>query len=143
MWLGSFFRGDHSPTTTSAPSSEQLVPSGSLISYQQVRVITVVQILLLYYLTRHNHAKFSPFSPLSCSTQSSKYFFFLSLTHNSGGYNSWSGRCSHVSGSYSVHYYFLRFGGGRTIHALQILIYKNSLDILTTCFTKSSLMVLR
>jgi hypothetical protein len=62
---------DHSPTATSAPSLDQVVPSGSLITYQQVRVITVIQILLLYCLTRHNHTKFSPFSRLSCSTQSS------------------------------------------------------------------------
>jgi hypothetical protein len=62
----------------------------------------------------------------------------LSHTNNSGGCNSWSGRCSHVSGSYSVHYFFLRFEGGRPLHTLHILICKNSLDILTTCFTKSS-----
>jgi hypothetical protein len=49
--------GDHSPSATTVPSLDQLVLSGSLISYQQVRVITVVQILRLYYLTQHNHPK--------------------------------------------------------------------------------------
>jgi hypothetical protein len=70
MWVGSF-RSDPSPTATSAPSLDQLILNGSLISYQQVRINTVVQILHLYYLTQHNHAKFSPFSHLFCSTQSS------------------------------------------------------------------------
>jgi hypothetical protein len=33
LWLGlGFFRSDHSPTATSAPSLDQLVSSGSLIS---------------------------------------------------------------------------------------------------------------
>jgi hypothetical protein len=58
---GVLFHSDHSPTATSAPSLDQLVPSGSLISYQQVRVITVIKIFLLssQSLCEHNHPKFS------------------------------------------------------------------------------------
>jgi hypothetical protein len=57
-------RGDHSPSAISAPSLDQLVASGSLISYQQVRVITVIQIFLLssQSLFQHNHPNFSSLS---------------------------------------------------------------------------------
>jgi hypothetical protein len=63
MWLDSF-RGDHSLSATSAPSLDQLVPSGSLISYQQVRVITVIQMFLLssQSLFQHNHPNFPSLS---------------------------------------------------------------------------------
>jgi hypothetical protein len=68
---GVLYHGDHSPTAASAPSLNQLVPSGSLISYQQVRVITVIQIFLLstQSLFQHTHPNFSS----------------VSLTHYSGG----------------------------------------------------------
>jgi hypothetical protein len=63
MWLGSF-RGDHSLSATSAPSLDQLVPSDSLMSYQKVRVNTVIQIFLLssQSLFQHNHPNFSSLS---------------------------------------------------------------------------------
>jgi hypothetical protein len=101
-------RGDHSP---SAPSLDQHVPSGSLISYQQVRVITVIKIFLLssQSLFQHNHPNFSSHS----------------LTHISGGYNSLSGWCSHISGPYYVNDFFFRFGGGLPLHKVHFLILRN------------------
>jgi hypothetical protein len=61
---GVLFRGDHSPTATSAPSLDQLVPSDPLISYQQARVIIVIQNFLLssQSLFQHNHPNFSSLS---------------------------------------------------------------------------------
>jgi hypothetical protein len=49
---------------TSAPTLNQLVRSGSLISYQQIRVITVIQIFLLssQSLFQHNRPNFSSHS---------------------------------------------------------------------------------
>jgi hypothetical protein len=126
--------GGHSPTATSAPSLDQLILSGSLISYQQVRVITVIQSFFLpsQSLFQDIHPNFLLFLDFFNTII---LILLLSLSHNNGGCNSWSGQCSHLSGSYSVHYFFLCFGGGRHLHTLQILICKNPLDILTTCFT--------
>jgi hypothetical protein len=45
-------------TTTSAPSLEQLVPSGWLISFQSVRFISIIQSLQIYYFTRHKQPVF-------------------------------------------------------------------------------------
>jgi hypothetical protein len=56
LWLSSF-RDDHSPTTTSAPFLDQLVPSCSLISFQSVRFIAIIQSLHIHYFSQHNHSK--------------------------------------------------------------------------------------
>jgi hypothetical protein len=124
--------GDHSPTATSAPSLDQLVPSSSLISYQQVRVITVIQkiflsvthtmmqsfLRFLVSFFQHNHPKIPS----------------ISLSHNSGSCNSWSGRFSHISDSYSVRSFFFRFEGGLPLHKIHFLKLCNLREVPTTRF---------
>jgi hypothetical protein len=52
----------------------------------------------------------------------------ISLTHNRWSCNSWSGRFSHISGSYSVRNFFLRFGEGLSFHTLHFLIFRNAIN---------------
>jgi hypothetical protein len=81
LWLGSF-RGDRSPTTTSAPFLDQLVSSGFLISFQPVPIITIIQILLLYSLSLSTQSckVFSSFSSLFFNTVILSFLLLLSHT---------------------------------------------------------------
>jgi hypothetical protein len=113
-----------------APFLDQLVPSGSLISCQSgycnhpnssslVSLPTQsckVFSFFLVSLFEHNHPKFPSFS----------------LTHNSGGCNSLSGRCSCLSSPSSLHNFFFRFGG-LPLHEVHFLILRNPLEVPTTC----------
>jgi hypothetical protein len=56
------------------------------------------------------------------------------LFSNGGDKTIPSGRCSHISGSYSVSDLFFRFGGGRPLHNVQSLILRNPLEVSTICF---------
>jgi hypothetical protein len=77
-------------------------------------------------------------------SQSSKFSFLFSHKHTlslslyHGGHNSWSGRYSHLSDSYSVHDLFFRFVGGLPLHKVHFLIFRNPLDIPFARFTNSS-----
>jgi hypothetical protein len=91
-WLCSFGSND-SPTATTAPSLDQLILNGSLIHYQQVRVITVIKIFLLssQSLCQHNHPNFSPFSRL-----------FSLHNHPKSPSFSVGGQCSYITSSRST-----------------------------------------
>jgi hypothetical protein len=105
--------------------------------------------------TYHSHPKFSSSLSITLPRHLSKCspfcrFFFLHnhpkfssffLSHNDGICNSWSGRCSHISGTYSVRSFFLRFGGGLPLHKVHILSLPNQLEVSFACFTISSLKV--
>jgi hypothetical protein len=64
--------------------------------------------------------------------------FFFS---NGGGKTIPSGRCSHIAGSFyakATNRFFFCFRGGRPLHNVHSLIFRNLLDLLAPCFTNSS-----
>jgi hypothetical protein len=129
----------HLPSCCSVSSMlitfKPLHPERSPDKFTISQAITIIQSILLH----------SPSLSLPLPTQSSKVFFFpLTLSHNSGGFNSWSGRCSHLSGCYSVCNLFFHFGGCLPLHKahfLNFLIFCNPLEIPTVHFMISSSMM--
>jgi hypothetical protein len=69
--------------------------------------------------------------------------FSLSLTlSHSHSHSCWGDRCFYITGSSSVPCSFFRFGGGRPLHRVHFLIFRNQLKVPTTCFAIFPLIIL-